>query len=122
MSSISDGWLPSRFDLDSADQFRVVTTIFGIGFAALSGLISALYFHAWRQREVLDMAPVEAFDTAAESLAWAIVTAFGPLSIALAWILPDGGLAIAVWLYCGLAVFGPLFDWLQRRAVARRYG
>lgn len=122
MSVVSGGWLPSRFDIETALQFRVVATIFSIGFAVLSGLIATLYLYAWRQRAALEMAPAEAFDTAGESLAWAIVAGFGLLSILLAWTLSDRWLPLAVWVYCALAIYGPVFDLVQRRMAARRFG
>jgi uncharacterized membrane protein len=122
MDAISSGWLPSNFDIDSAGQFRVVTTIFSVGFASLSGIIAALYLHAWRKREELGMSGPESFDTAAESLAWAIVAGWGVLSILLAWTLSREWVPLAVWIYCGLAVFGPAFDFFQRRVARKRFG
>lgn len=122
MGAVSGGWLPSNFDIETAGQFRVVTTIFSVGFAGLTGIISALYLHAWRKREALGMPPVESFDTAAESLAWAIVACWGVLSILLAWTLSDTWLPLAIWIYCALAVFGPVFELVQRRIVRKRFG
>lgn len=122
MSVVSNGWLPSGFDIESAYRFRVVTTIFSIGFASLSAIIAALYLHAWRKRDELAMPGPESFDTAAESLAWTIVAAWGCLSIVLAWTLPDRWLPLAVWIYCGLIIYGPLFDFVQRRMARRRFG
>lgn len=121
MGAVSDGWLPSNFEIETARQFRVVTTIFSIGFASLSGTIAALYLHAWRKRSELGMSGPESFDTAAESLAWAIVAGWGGLSIVLAWTLQGDWLPLAVWVYCGLIVYGPLFDYLQRRIARRRF-
>ena len=119
MNVVSAGWLPSNFDIETAGQFRVVTTIFSVGFAGLSGLIAALYLHAWRKRSELAMSAPEAFDTAAESLAWAIVAGWGGLSILLAWTLSDTWLPLAIWIYCVLAIFGPVFDLAQRRKPSR---
>jgi len=121
-NAISNGWLPSSFALESHDEFRVVLTIFGLGFFLLNGLISALYLHAWRLRQQLEMAPPEAFDTAAEILAWLIVALFGLISIALGWLLPDRHVPIAAWIYCALIVYGPVFDRFQRAAARRRFG
>lgn len=121
-SAISNGWLPSSFALGSLDQFRVVLTVYGLGFFLLSGLISALYIHAWRLRDRLQMSPEEAFDTASESLAWFIVGLFGLFSILLGWLLPDAQVPIAAWIYCALIVYGPIFDRLQRKAARRRFG
>lgn len=121
-SAISNGWLPSSFALESHFQFRAVLTIYGIGFFLLSGLISALYLHAWLRRRQLSMHPREAFDTASEFLAWLIVALFGLLSVALAWLLPDRHVPIAAWIYCALSVYGPIFNRLQQNAARRRFG
>lgn len=117
---VSDGWFPSNFELETLHQFRVVLTISGVGFFALSAIVSALNLHAWRQREALGMGPKEAFDTASESLAWFIVGLFGLVSIALAWTLPGSSLSLAGWIYCALIPFGPLFDLVQKRTWNRR--
>ena len=119
---ISDGWLPSSFELESYDQFRVLISIFGIGFFALSGLIAALYGHAWARRRALKMRPPEAFDTGAEAIAWLIVGGFGLMSLLLAWLLPGDKLYLSTWLYFLLIAFGPLFDRVQRRLARRRFG
>lgn len=121
-NAISAGWLPSSFALETQDQFRVVLTVYGIGFFMLSGLISALYLHAWRRRTELVMHPRETFDTAAEILAWLIVALFGLLSVALAWLLPDRHVPIAAWIYCALIVYGPIFDRIQENVARRRFG
>jgi len=121
-SAISNDWLPSSFALETWDQFRVVLTVYGIGWFMLSGLISALYLHAWRCRRQLSMHPREAFDSAAEILAWLIVALFGLLSIALGWLLPDRFVPVAAWIYSVLTVFGPMFDYVQRKMARRRFG
>lgn len=119
--SISNGWLPSSFELESLHEFRVVLTVYGLGFFVLSGLISALYLHAWRLRSRLSMHPRESFDTASESLAWLIVALFGLFSVLLGWLLPATYVAIAAWVYCALIIYGPVFDRLQRNAARRRF-
>lgn len=122
MSVVSNGWLPSSFDIETERQFRVVVTVFSVGFSSLSGIIAALYLHAWRKRAELDMARPESFDTLAESLAWTIVAGWGLVSIILAWTLNADWLPLAIWIYCFLAIFGPTFDIVQRRIARRRFG
>lgn len=121
-SFFSNGWFPSGFDLETHFQFKVLVTLYGIGFFALCGLIAALYGYAWHRRAVLEMQPEEAFDTIAESLAWLFVASFGLLSIVLAWTLPEALLPLAPSIYALLAVFGPLIGVVQNRRARKRFG
>ncbi|MDX1625040.1 MAG: TMEM175 family protein [Wenzhouxiangellaceae bacterium] len=121
-AAITGGWLPYDFEMRSFREFRMLVTIYGVGWIGLNLLIAALYVHAWSRREALGMAPEERFDTVAEAVAWLIVGSFGAMSIALAWTLPEPHVALAGWLYCGLAAFGPCYDWLTRRMSRQRFG
>lgn len=117
---ISNGWFPSRFELKSHTEFRVLLTVYGIGFFLLNAIISGLYWHARRKGAALGMSPAEARDCAAESIAWLAVGAFGPVSILLAWTLPVRHVGLAAWLYMGLAIVGPLIGVGIARVEARR--
>lgn len=117
---VSDGWIPSTFELDSWRQFRVLLTVYGTGFFLLNAIISGLYWHARRKRTALEMSTAEARDCAAESIAWLLVGAFGPLSIVLAWTLPDEHVPIAAWTYSALALVGPLIGIVIGRVEARQ--
>jgi len=119
---VSNGWFPSEFEIESMYQFKVLVTLYGIGFFALCGLISGLYGHAWRQRSVLTMAPEESFDTASESLAWLFVASFGLLAIVLVWTLPERWVGVAPAVYSLLFIVGPLIPIVQARAVRKRLG
>ena len=117
---LSNGWLPSGFELDSVEQFRSMVAIFGIGFFILSALVGGLYLLAWMRRERLAMGPAERLDTAAEAIAWFAVSLFGIASLVLGQVLPDDRVFLAPWIYAALSVLGPLIDLLQRRIVRRR--
>ena len=116
---ISNGWIPARFELESDVEFRVLLTVYGVGFFLLNGVISALYWHARRKREELAMSAAEVRDCLAESIAWLVVGTFGPLSILLAWTLPAEHVGLAAWLYMGLAIVGPLIAVVASRFEAR---
>jgi len=118
---ISDGWLPSSFQLDNIHQFQMLVSVFGIGFFTLSALIAALYAYAWTKRKPLGMSPAESFDTGAEAIAWTIVGCFGLLSLAMVWLLPREWLNLSTWIYYLLIGFGPVFDHLQRRMARRKF-
>jgi uncharacterized membrane protein len=117
---LSGGRLQSSFQLQSQTEFRGVLTIYGLGYAALSGLIAALYMHAWRCRNTLELNAAERFDARAEILSWSFVASFGLTSVTLAWLLPDGLVPLAAWMYCLLIPYAPLSDSLQRAAWRRR--
>lgn len=120
--AVSGGWLPSGFVLESQHQFRVVLTIYGLGFAVLSGLVAAMFLYARSQREALKLDPRECFHATAEGVVWSIVAAVGVASTVLAWVLPDGLVPLAAWMYCALIPFGPIADRVERRLVRRRFG
>lgn len=112
---LSGGRLPSSFQLHSQSEFRGVLTIFGLGFAAMSSLISALYLHAWRCRTALELNAAERFNAVAEAWSWLFVASFGLLSVTLAWLLPVHLLALAAWMYCLLIPYALCTDVMIRR-------
>ena len=117
---LSNGWLPSGFELETVDQFRSMVAIFGIGFFTLTALVGGLYLLAWMRRERLEMGPAERLDTAAEAIAWFAVSLFGIISLILGQVLPDDKVFLAPWIYVALSVISPLIDLWQRRVVRRR--
>lgn len=73
----------------------------------------------------IDDRAAETRDCTGESIAWLIVAAFGPLSVLLAWplpdeILPDEQVPIAAWSYSALAIVGPLTGVVISRVEMRR--
>lgn len=119
---ISNGWLPLGFSLETLDEFRGLLTIYGVGFIALNVIMAGLYWRAWSQREALAMSEAERFHCASESIAWLVVGSFGAISIVLAWVLPDGRLGFAAWIYMLLVVVGPAIGITQARIAAARFG
>ncbi len=119
---VTGGWIPSTFELNSYHEFRVLLTVYGTGFFLLNAVISGLYWHARRKRAVLGMSDAEVRDCAGESIAWLVVGAFGPLSILLAWTLPDEQVPVAAWFYSLLAIVGPGIGFVIGRVEARRAG
>jgi len=118
--AISDGWLPSGFQLTEISEFRLLLTIYGAGFGLMSLVVSALYLYAARQKDRLGMSSHELFDTHAESLSWLIVTGVAGLSIMLAWLLPVASVELAAWLYCSLIFVDPVLRRVQNHVWKRR--
>ena len=120
LSTATGGWLPSDFELASLHHFRVMVTVYGIGFAAVAGVVGGLYLNAVSFREELAMSAKELYDTRSEALAWFIVALFGITSCILAWLLDGPWVSVSAWMYNLLIVYGPLFSWLQKRTWQKR--
>jgi len=67
------------------DQARTLFTIYGIGFAAVNWLLAAMYWHAGRQADALELNAVERLDTRESTYDYLFTGAFGILSIILAY-------------------------------------
>ncbi|MEE4638782.1 MAG: TMEM175 family protein [Wenzhouxiangella sp.] len=119
---LSGGWLPSEFEFETFYQFRVLVSLYGVGFILLCAIMAGLYWHAWRLRVALEMNDEEAFDTWTEILQWAFPGAFSLIVIALMWVLPDSQVSMVPFLFILLGVFGPINDRIARRALRRRFG
>lgn len=121
-SFVSGRWLPSEFDFETLYQFRVLISLYGVGFIMLCSIMAGLYWHAWRLREALAMADEEAFDTWTEMIRWLFPVAFSMVVVGLIWVLPDSLVSIVPFLFILLGVFAPINDWIARRAARRRFG
>ena len=66
------------------DGLSILFTVYGLGFTAVFWLLSAMYFHALRQRGKLHLNEVEQIDTRETMLDTFVMGMFGLLSIALA--------------------------------------
>jgi uncharacterized membrane protein len=91
----------------SAFSLRGLFTLYGIGFATMSGLTAALFWHSGRRGE-LDP------DHREGAVAWGVVAGSGVLSTVLAQ-LPLPWLLIAPWCYAALPIAVPLAVGRSRR-------
>jgi uncharacterized membrane protein len=119
---LSGGWLPAGFEFETFQQFRVLVSLYGVGFIILCLIMAALYGHAWRLRDGLDMGEEEAFDTLSEAARWAFPVVFSIGVIALMWLLPDSQVSLVPFLFILLALFSPINDRIARRIASRRFG
>jgi len=119
---ITGGWLPSEFEFETFFEFRVLVTLYAVGFVLLCSIMAGLYVHAWRLRGVLKMCEQEAFDTVSEAIRWLFPVVFSLAVIGLMWVLPDGQVAMVPFLFVLMAVFAPINDRIARRAARRRFG
>lgn len=121
-SFVSGRWLPSEFDFETLYQFRVLISLYGVGFIMLCSIMAGLYWHAWRLRVALAMDEQETFDTWTEMIRWLFPVAFSMVVVGLIWVLPDSLVSIVPFLFILLGVFAPINDWIARRAARRRFG
>lgn len=91
-SAMTGGWTPSRLRIGSTDDLRGLYVIYGVGFAAMGALLSAMDWHAWRRRDVLALNPLEVLLTT--TVAWAMLLLCVPSMLSIA-----------------LAMFGPMTGW-----------
>ncbi|MEN1727357.1 MAG: TMEM175 family protein [Pseudomonadota bacterium] len=121
-SYVTNGWLPSGFNFQSYYQFRVLVTMYAIGFVMLCMVMAGLYFHAWRQRKPLEMCAREAFDTLSEAGRWLFPAAFSMIAIIFLWILRDEAVVYVPFSFLLLALFSPINDRIVRGMARRRFG
>lgn len=68
----------------SFEQLARASALYGFGFFVLTSLFALLYLNAWRQRAVLELDPVEAFDARSHAGHHVVSAAVGLFALALA--------------------------------------
>ena len=109
LAFFTNGAIPANVSLNGTTELYAIFAIYGAGFIAMSMIIVLLNLHAWRQREVLELSPLEQFDTRADIAAWSILVGVGVLSVLLALLTPPSGLALPGWIYMLLGIGMPVF-------------
>jgi uncharacterized membrane protein len=119
---LTDGWLPAGFNFETFYQFRVLVTLYAVGFVILCSIMAGLYANAWRLREALSMGEEEAFDTAAEAVLWLFPAVLSLVVIALIWVAPD---EVVVWVpfsFLLINIFSPINTRIVAAMARRRFG
>lgn len=83
----------------STSEARALFTIWSLGYAAVFGVFTLLYLHAWRHRAQLELTPLEAMRTQVSVLDHVAMVAIALLSTALARTMPDRYVGIAGYIY-----------------------
>ncbi|WP_237132743.1 DUF1211 domain-containing protein [Pseudohongiella sp. O18] len=112
----SGGWLPFPFTL-GWEEMRAVFAIYGFGFFVMCMFISALYMHAYRRRDWLNLNAAEVIETRNEIEAWLIPALTGLTGMGIALVAQGEWLLLAGWVYITMCVSLPLHD----RFAARRH-
>ncbi len=97
---ISGGWFPSKFSLTAYYELIGLFIIYGIGLAAMAGLMSILYWRAKQDKNQLNLSLHELIRTETEVVSYIVVAVTGLIAALFAWLLPPyfnllGGLLYA---------------------------
>jgi hypothetical protein len=85
---MSGNWLPAGFAITGPADLVGLYVGYGIGFALLASVLWCLYFHGWRQREVVGLNAEERIATRVDLLAIGMIAASGVASASIALMLP----------------------------------
>lgn len=107
----------SAFSYDSAEGFRAVLIIFGLGFSSLSGVILLLYWHALSVADAIGLTPMERFDTVTTIQFWLALTLV-PLGSVLLAVVTEGSWLAAAGIFYG--VFGLVMPAIRFGRARRR--
>jgi len=78
--------------------------IYGLGFASVAGIFALFHWHAWRQREALELNAWERHSTRLEIQRDLMMAGLGLLSVAIAGTLGNRVAGLAGWVYCLIGV------------------
>ncbi len=109
--------------VENADQIAKLLLIFGIGYVAVFGVFVLLYWHAYRQRAMLELNELETFDTREDIQESALNVGVGTLSIGVAAIGGGRFASIAGFTYMLCPVVLTLHGTMmgrQRRKIEKR--
>jgi len=109
-SWLSGGWLPSRFVLTHRDELIGLFVIYGIGLAAMAGLLALLFIRAKSARAELSLNGLEIRKTETEIVSLSIVATSGIVSALWAWTMPPDIDLFAGFIYAVLPIVIPLVE------------
>ena len=114
-------WLPgvtleSAFIYASAEDFRAVLIIFGLGYSSLSFIIAMLNWHALNVAEEIELSPTEQFDTFTTVSFWLASTVIPLGSVVLAIYTSDSWLFSAGVFYIVFGIVVPANKFYRQRA------
>jgi hypothetical protein len=106
--------------LQSAEEGVRMMVIYGIGFAAVFGLFTLLYFHAWRKRHEMELSDAEIYDARSTMRHNALLAGVPLLSILVA--LTSGSPNIAGYVYILIGPVVTVNAMLRGRKRRQLYG
>jgi uncharacterized membrane protein len=100
--------------LGNGTQMRELMVLYGVGFAAVYLLFTALYWNAWHQRRELTLNPTELFLTRSSMIEYTAMASVGVLSVGIALLMPRGYIGVAGLAYILLVIVGQLHGRWER--------
>jgi uncharacterized membrane protein len=115
---LAEGWLGRNVAaFGTPHQMRNLLVLYGVGFATVYFLFTALYANAWRQRRSLHLNPAEEFLTRSSIIEYALMGSVGLTSALFAVLLSNGYSGFAGFWYYILIPIGIFHGrWERRRA------
>ena len=102
-------------EMISQSQVRELMVIYGLGFAAVYFLLTAMHWNAYRQRRELELNALEEKLTKIALLDHLCMAAIGLLSCLVAWVLPAGSAGLAGFVYLLISIEKTVFGSWQGR-------
>jgi uncharacterized membrane protein len=118
-SVLTSGFLGDTAAFGTPDQMRELMVLYGIGFAAVYYLFTALYANAYRQRRQLQLNPIEEFLTRSSMLEYTLMGSVGVVSAITAVLSAHGYAGLAGLWYYSLIAIGLLHGRWERKRLLR---
>ena len=87
-NALTVGYLPTGFTINSVADVPAMFIMFAVAFGLLGAVMTALNWHAWRQRDALSLSLHEQAQTRFEIMNWGAVPVVAILSLVLALAIP----------------------------------
>ncbi|MFK8051364.1 MAG: TMEM175 family protein [Woeseiaceae bacterium] len=121
VSAMTNGWLPTDFDVRTGFEALGLFRIYAIGFLLCNACLAALNYHALKLKDALQLDPAEVFLTRVEVVAWMIVGSFGLASLISSFVVSERWIGFCGWIYAGLAIAMPLLGRITEARFADRF-
>jgi uncharacterized membrane protein len=89
----------------NSSEARTLLIIYGAGYAAVFGVFALLHLEAWRQRDALELNPLERLKTKHSIVEQFAMVSIGLISILLALVLPQNLVGLAGWFYAVISIY-----------------
>jgi len=118
-SFASGGYLPTEFTLQSSSEMVGIFAIYGLGFAALNGLMGLLHLRVLRAEQDLRLDALEKMRTRQSSTQFLVLALTGLASMIWAVALPPSVAMFAGFWYMTLPVSMPVLAIRQERKIRK---